>query len=207
MLDAFNSYDDRLKFTHEVEENGCISFLDLKIIRDKEKTITNWYQKPTFLGRFLNFQSHHPFTHKKGVIFNLVDRAILLSEPKFHKQNISKVKKLLLNNNYPKNIVNKFVTDRYFYCMDKLSSSSIASNIQITHLPDSNNNNSIENKKMYLKVPHIKKFYSNISRKLKSFNICTVPKINYFMDKIIKRGKDKVEKIDQTNVVYKNNCN
>ena len=91
--------------------------------------------------------------------------------------------------------------------MEKLSSSSIASNIQITHLPDSNNNNSIENKKMYLKVPHIKNFYSNISSKLKSFNICTVSKINYFMGKIIKRGKDKVEKIDQTNVVYKINCN
>ena len=49
---------------------------------------------------------------------------------------------------------------------------------------------------MFLKVPNIKNFYSNISSKLKSFNICTVSKINYFMGKIIKRGKDKVEKID-----------
>ena len=157
MLDAFNSYDDRLQFTYEIEEKG-ISFLDLQIIRDKEKTITDSYQKPTFSGSFLNFQSHHPFTHKKGAIINLVDRAILLSEPKFHKPNISKVKKLLLNNNYPKNYVKKFVTDRYLYCMKKLSSSSIESNIQITHLPDSNNNNSIENKNMYLNVLYIKHF-------------------------------------------------
>ena len=41
MIDAFNSYDDRLKFTHEIDENGCISFLDLQIIRDKEKIIIN----------------------------------------------------------------------------------------------------------------------------------------------------------------------
>ena len=47
---------------------------------------------------------------------------------------------------------------------------------------------------MYLEVPHINNFYSDKS-KLKSFNICTIPKINYFMDKIVKRGKDKVEKI------------
>ena len=60
---------------------------------------------------------------------------------------------------------------------------------------------------MYLKVAYIKNFYSNISRKLKPFNICTVPKINYFMDKIIKRGKVKVEKVYQTNVAYKINCN
>ena len=52
------------------------------------------------------------------------------------------------------------------------------------------------------KVPYIKKFYSHIFRKIKSFIICTIPKINYFMDKIIKRGKGR-EKINQTNVLYK----
>ena len=92
ILQVFNSYDNRLQFTHEVENENSISFLDLLIIQKEGRIITNWYQKPTFSGRMLNYNSEHPFTHKKGVIFNLVDRAILLSHPSFHRQNIKNYK-------------------------------------------------------------------------------------------------------------------
>jgi len=39
--------------------------LEIKLIG-----IFNWYRKPTFSGRFLNYHSHHPFLHKKGTIIN-----------------------------------------------------------------------------------------------------------------------------------------
>ena len=47
MLNVFNSYNSRLQFTHELEINQGLSFLDLHVSRDNGKIITNWYQKPT----------------------------------------------------------------------------------------------------------------------------------------------------------------
>ncbi|KYN30696.1 hypothetical protein ALC56_14994, partial [Trachymyrmex septentrionalis] len=35
------------------------------------------YRKPTFSGRFLNFNLNHPISQKKGTIFSLVDRSFL----------------------------------------------------------------------------------------------------------------------------------
>ena len=55
MLDIFNNYDDNLKFTYEIENNHEISFLDVLLIRENNRLITNWYRKSTFSGRLLNF--------------------------------------------------------------------------------------------------------------------------------------------------------
>lgn len=198
MLEVFNSYNNRLQFTHELEINQGLSFLDLYIIRHNGKLRTNWYQKSTSSGRFLNYNSEHPFEHKKGVIFNLVDRSILLSHPEFHKENVEKGKHLLLNNGYPINIINKFADDRVLYCKNKMDNS---------HIEMSDSNSKKQNPKFYLKLPYVHKFYRNISRKLNGFDIKVVPKIKYALNRVIKKGKDKVNKNDQVNVVYKVNCN
>ena len=54
--------------------------LDLKIIRDNKKLVFSWYQKPTNTNRILIFHSNHLKQHKKAIIFNLVDRAVQLSD-------------------------------------------------------------------------------------------------------------------------------
>ena len=105
MVDFFNSHNDRLKFTYKLENDNSISFLDLLIIREKGQIMTNWYQKPTFSGRLLNFNSKHSFAHKKGVIYNLVDRAILLSDSTFYNSNLHKGKQILINSSHPGKII------------------------------------------------------------------------------------------------------
>ena len=61
----------------------------------------DWYRKPTFSGRFLNFNSNHPISQKKGTIFSLVDRAFLLSDFMFHTKNLTFIINILLDNDYP----------------------------------------------------------------------------------------------------------
>jgi len=78
LLDQFNSYHPRLKFTIEIG-GDVINFLDLTLIKRDGKLMFSWYQKPTFSGRFLNFHSYHSFSHKKGTIISLIDRIVLLS--------------------------------------------------------------------------------------------------------------------------------
>ena len=45
MLEVFNSYNNRLQFTHELEINQGLNFLDLHISRHNGKLRTNWYKK------------------------------------------------------------------------------------------------------------------------------------------------------------------
>ena len=79
MLDIFNSYHQRIQFTHEVEINNTISFLEVLMERKNNK-INELVQETTFSGRFLNFYSNHIKSHKIGIIYNLVDRAIHLAD-------------------------------------------------------------------------------------------------------------------------------
>ena len=87
--------------------------MDLDIFRiDNDFAITNWYKKPTFSGRYLNFFSHHPIAHKIGIIYSIVDKCINLANPKFHNNNLKEAKNILINNDYPLNFINKYMNIR-----------------------------------------------------------------------------------------------
>ena len=87
VLNIFNNYDSNLKFTHEIEKNSQINFLDVSVIRKNDSIITNWYQKSIASGGIIHFLSSHPIQQKKNIIYNLVDRAFLLSDKIYHKEN------------------------------------------------------------------------------------------------------------------------
>jgi len=70
----------------EIERDNKISFLDLIFINDEGKLIFDLFRKPTFSGRYLNYYSHHPIAHKKGVIFGLTDKILNLSHPRFQQK-------------------------------------------------------------------------------------------------------------------------
>jgi len=81
---TFNNHD-RLKFTIEYEESRSLSFLDLLLTISDNTIYIDWHHKKTFSGRLLSFFSSHPLCHKIGMIYGLIDRAFLLSHPKFHQ--------------------------------------------------------------------------------------------------------------------------
>ena len=92
ILNAFNNYNNKLKFTIEKESNNQISFLDVLLIPNGNTIKRNWYQKPTISNRVLNYLSHHPLKYKINVINNLIDRSIILANKEFHSENIKKIK-------------------------------------------------------------------------------------------------------------------
>ena len=49
---------------------------------------------------------------KIGVVYTTVDFSIRKSHPKFHKQNLSLTRSLLLQNNYPLTFLNKYINKR-----------------------------------------------------------------------------------------------
>jgi len=104
LLNSFNNYHPRLKFSQEIECNGTLNFLNTLVIKRDGHIITNWYRKPTFSGRYVNFYSNHPIQYRLNTIKNLIDHAILLSDESFHLENLEIVRTILLNNCYPINI-------------------------------------------------------------------------------------------------------
>jgi len=128
IVSTFNAFHDRIKFTTELEENRCINFLDLSIHVVNNKLKIDWFHKKTFSGRFLSFFPHHPFCHKKGTIFSLIDRAILLSHPDFHTKNIILVVNILLNNGYPLDFIFNNINVRIKKIISKKINNSFNSN-------------------------------------------------------------------------------
>jgi len=105
ILETFNSFHSRLKFTMEISKCDHISFLDVNLIVENRKIIFDLFKKPTNSGRYLNFYSNHSIENKKGVIINLFDRTLLLSHPRFQSKNLTEFINVLANNAYPLNLI------------------------------------------------------------------------------------------------------
>ena len=82
-----------ISFTSEMEQNGLLSFLDIKINREKNKFVTLFYRKPTFSGLFKNFESFILKCYNRSLIYPLLYRGFSLCSnmEKFH-QEISSLK-------------------------------------------------------------------------------------------------------------------
>ncbi|KYN08288.1 hypothetical protein ALC62_00718, partial [Cyphomyrmex costatus] len=195
VFDTFNSYHSRIKFTLEKSIDGWINFLDVKLCIENERILFDIFKKPTNSGRYLNYHSNHSLCHKKGVVTSLFDRILLLSHPKFHIKNIQELINTSTNNGYP--------FDFLFASINNIIKSFIHSENNDINL---HNNDTYANKKFF-SVP----YHNNVSEKFKKiFGVDSEIKIAYkpinSLNQIIKLGKDKLDKFDNTNVVYKIDC-
>jgi len=56
ILNTFNSFHPRLQFTLEIDGDN---FLDVTIVKSNGNLEFDWFHKPTFSGRYLNYNSQH----------------------------------------------------------------------------------------------------------------------------------------------------
>ena len=115
-VERFRNYLNKqrkiIKPTTEIEENGSLSFLDIKISRENNKFMTSVYRKPTFSGVFTNFESFIPDIYKRGLIETLLHRSFRLCSnyENFHRE-IETLKSIIKRSSYPHNLVN--------HCMER----------------------------------------------------------------------------------------
>lgn len=185
ILNIFNSYHEKLQFTIERENDSTLPFLDTKLIRTEGNVIlTDWYQKPTFSERILNFNSHHSFKHKINIIKNLKHRATALSSPEFVNKNIKYIRDILMKNGYPSTIV------------DRILNSSKKS--EHTNRPEP---------QKYYKIPYVKGLSEKLGSTLSKYSIQTAySNENTLKKHIYTKLKDKTPKELQSNIVYKIPC-
>ena len=59
----------------ETESNNSLPFLDILVVKEKSANLTTkLYQKPTHTNRFLNFNSQHSLSQRRGIISTLSHR-------------------------------------------------------------------------------------------------------------------------------------
>ena len=76
LLIHLNGIEESIQFTCEMESNGCLPFLDVLMSRQPDGSIrTSVYRKGTHTDRYLDYNSHHPLSHKKSVASTLKNRA------------------------------------------------------------------------------------------------------------------------------------
>lgn len=191
ILNAFNKFHKKLKFTSEIEEQDKINFLDLTLLRDKKNNSlkTKWYTKPTWSGRYLNYNSQHPKNQKNSVVIGLIDRAITLTSPEHRPEILKKVKETLLNNNFPLKLINKITKQRTFKFYNS----------------DSKNPETINNNR-YIAMPYTNELSEKLKYILSKHNIIVCHKAQNLLANLYTPLKSKVQKKKKSNVVYAIPC-
>ncbi|XP_045475250.1 uncharacterized protein LOC123681084 [Harmonia axyridis] len=184
-ITVVNSVHSRLKFTIEIEsQEGTLPFLDVLLIRRSNEMKYNWYRKPTFSGRVLNFNSKHTITQKINIVNNLKNRALKLSSPEFHQDNLNQKKSILQKNDYPTKIIEEIIYRR--------NRERIQDEI-------------IENKKFYA-LTYVEGLSEQIKRIISSLGVDIAFRSDNTNRKLFSRLKSTTQKELLSNVIYKICC-
>ena len=97
LLDYVNSIRKFIQFTLEKKQDNKLPFLDVLITRTEQGFRSSVYPKPTFTGQYLNFNSHHPYTVKKGIVRCSQHRSKTISSDndKNHQASSQKLRQLI----------------------------------------------------------------------------------------------------------------
>ncbi|KYM95047.1 hypothetical protein ALC62_14318 [Cyphomyrmex costatus] len=126
----------------------------------------------------------------------LVDRAFLLSSPKFHQKNIITVIETLLNNDYPVDLVFNVINERLKSLRNKKTSRQTAQPASTADEPPIS----------WFPFPFVAGVSCRLKRLLKNLNVnmafFSLNKLNC----CIKAQKDRLGRMSKKNVVYKIHC-
>ena len=67
-----------LEFTHTIEENNTITYLDLNIQRDMQNLLLSIHRKPKQTDITIHYTSNHPIQHKMAAYNTYIHRMLTL---------------------------------------------------------------------------------------------------------------------------------
>ena len=107
VLTVLNSFHQEIEFTHVVENNSCLAFLDVNVERFGGDFRTAVYRKETDTSIYIHWKAYAPKIWKIGTLKGLLRRAFLISsEDNALKNEIAHLRNVFINiNKYPKSVV------------------------------------------------------------------------------------------------------
>jgi hypothetical protein len=111
LLAIINRRHNTIKFTHEIENNGTLCFLDTQIKRLNKKLSFNVYRKPTATPRYIPNESHHSIQHKSAAFNSMVHRLVTIPKsPDDAVLELNEIKNIAKINGYPEHFVDRIHT-------------------------------------------------------------------------------------------------
>jgi len=181
---------NNIKFTYEVEQGGQLPFLDLLLNTTENGGLKlQIYRKPTHTDQYLNFSSHHPIEHKLSVVRTLLERSqCLVTKIEDMKQEDSHVEKALRASVYPKWTFNKVRR-------------------QIESKRDKKTRKQRDSSQWPMVViPYVENVSEAVARIMRKHNVLVAMKSYKTLKTVLVHPKDKQEKEDLTECVYKVPC-
>lgn len=177
----------RIKFTHELENQGTINFLDLTLTRQCGNIITNWYTKPIASNRILNYFSAHPRNTIINTAKSLAKKVFEFSHTQFHQNNVVKIKDILSKNNFPSREIERI--------------------IDLAARPTINTNKPVKPNVGFSSLAYVPRVSEALVKKIKYFipDVTVAHKPEIKLDRFYSKQKDKINDDDISDVVYQVN--
>ncbi|XP_070398607.1 uncharacterized protein [Nothobranchius furzeri] len=182
-----------IKFTYELETEGSIAFMDMKITRQTDGTLNiNTYRKPTHTDQYLLWTSEHPTIHKMSVIRTLYHRANIITEERDRKQEDKHIQHALKTCRYPTWAINKG--------KQQTKTESKEQPKQRTRNPER------QEPKPVITLPYIRGITEKIRATMKKHNINTPTKPYTTVRNRLVHPKDKISAGQKCGVIYEIPC-
>ena len=108
---TLNNCHPSLSFTMEVEVEGNIPFLGMKIMKKDGRLETEVYNKPTNTGLLLHYHSHVDKRYKRSLITTMLNRAYRLSSSwSYFSKECERLKMLFNRLKYPPRLVDSTIS-------------------------------------------------------------------------------------------------
>ena len=105
LVGKLNSVEKSILFTHELEENSTLPFLDVLIHREDTSLLFSVYRKPTYKNDNIHFLSHHSQRIKSGIVIGAFLRAYRICSPNFIDSEIEHIRTSFKALKYPDHII------------------------------------------------------------------------------------------------------
>ena len=188
LLQHLNSIESSIRFTHEVELDSGLPFLDTLVHHHPDGSLsTSVYRKPSHTDKYLNFVSHHPPAQKAAVFQSLYSRALTHSSSfsSFTQEN-DRLFRALSRNDYPEHVL-------YHYLRRGRPQHQGPTNPP----PDW---------KGSVVLPYVRGVSESLRRILAPLRIRLCSKPYQTIGQLLSRAKDRILDLDKPNVVYRVPC-
>ena len=206
-LNAFyaeiNEIHTNLKFSKELQQNNCLSYLDVLLKKNNNFIESTVYRKPTHTGLYTKWTSLCPLKYKRNLVYCLLYRAYRICNTQGNLDNeIKIITNFLLKNGYPLRFINSQIR-RLFKTKQKLDCTS----------PTNSSTTKIKPHRIFLRLPFIGHHSTHLEKELKTFyhrhlsdmvNLNVIHKTFSIGD--LFRHKENQPLMYRNNVVYKLTC-
>ena len=111
--ERFNNAHPNISFTHELECNNQMPFLDVLLTRTENGSIKrNVYHKPTWTGQYTHFNSFVPLKIKRNLVQSLCARTRNICSDDVLEEELNALRNTLRANGYPDRFLDKHMQHR-----------------------------------------------------------------------------------------------